>query len=83
MDLYAALPIRGSCYTGRMDRSRLRTRLRKLADQGLEDDLAGTTPAERIAMVWPMTLDAWAFLGDPGAESRLQRHVVRVVRRES
>jgi hypothetical protein len=27
-----------------------------------------------VAMVWPLTLDAWAFKGEPVAESRLPRH---------
>jgi hypothetical protein len=36
-----------------------------------EDDLQ-LTPAERIALVWPLTVDAWAFKGEPVAESRLR-----------
>jgi len=39
------------------------------------------TPAERIGMMWQLAMDAWAFTGDFDAESRLPRHVVRVVRR--
>jgi len=54
----------------------------KLSDQGTERDLGRTTAAERIGMMWQLALDAWAFKGDPDAESRLPRHVVRVVRRE-
>ena len=37
-------------------------------------------PAERLAMMWQLALDAWAFAGDRGAQSRLPRHVVRVHR---
>ena len=51
----------------------------RLEDQGRESDLAGTTAEERMLMMWPLALDAWAMLGDLG-ESRLLRHVVRVVR---
>ncbi len=42
------------------------------------DDLKNTTPAERWVMMWQLALDAWAFKGEPTAESRLQRNVVRV-----
>ena len=47
------------------------------------DDLENTTPAERWAMMWQLALDAWAFKGETIAESRLQRNIVRVYRRES
>jgi hypothetical protein len=57
-------------------------RIRKLHDQDSESDLQGTTPAERIGMMWQLTLDAWAFKGEAIAEPRLSRHVVRIVRRE-
>lgn len=45
------------------------------------DDVAHLTPAERLAMVWPLTLAAWAFKNDPDAPDRLPRDVIRVVRR--
>ncbi len=50
-----------------------------------EDDpyLKATTPAERILMMWPLTVQAWAFKGEDVSESRLQRHVVHVHRRKS
>jgi hypothetical protein len=51
----------------------------RLADQGTETDLRGTNPAQRVLMMWQLAQDAWAMLGDRG-ESRLSRHVVRVVR---
>lgn len=57
-------------------------RVSRLQDQGSEDDLAKTTPAERIEMVWPLTLDAWSLKEPMSAESRLQRHIVRVLRRK-
>jgi len=56
-------------------------RVTKLSDQGRELDLRDTTPAERIGMIWQLTLDAWAFVEGFDAESRLPRDVVRVVRR--
>jgi hypothetical protein len=40
------------------------------------------TPAERIEMVWPMTLTAWAFAGKPCDESRFRRDVESFGRRK-
>ena len=36
---------------------------------------AAMTPAERIELVWPLTVSAWAFSGRPCDESRLRRDV--------
>jgi hypothetical protein len=58
-------------------------RVLRMAEQDKYDDLKPTTPAERLAMMWQLTLDAWAFKGEPIAELRLPRHIVRVLRRES
>ncbi|TWU25485.1 hypothetical protein [Bythopirellula polymerisocia] len=52
-----------------------------LAEQGNETDLQNMTPAERMAMVWPLTIAAWAMKGEDIASQRLQRHVVRIERR--
>jgi hypothetical protein len=38
------------------------------------------TPAERLDMMWQLTIDAWSFTGEPIAESRLPRHIVSVHR---
>jgi hypothetical protein len=40
------------------------------------------TPAERLDMMWQLTVDVWSFTGTPLAEPRLQRHIVSVHRRE-
>jgi len=58
-------------------------RVSTLREQDQTDDLLKTTPAERLQMMWQLTLDAWAFKGEPIAELRLPRHIVRVLRRES
>ena len=58
-------------------------RISKLRDQDRVNNLEITTPAQRLAMMWQLTLDAWAFKGEPLAELRLPRHIVRVLRRES
>jgi hypothetical protein len=59
-----------------------KVRVQKLAEQGKDDDLAHTSPAQRLAMMWQLALDAWAFKGEPLAESRLSRHLVSVQRRK-
>jgi hypothetical protein len=53
----------------------------RLDEQGQDDDLRDTTPAERIGMMWQLTLDAWAFKGESIAQSRLSRHIVHLLRR--
>jgi hypothetical protein len=55
-------------------------RIKHLHEQGEETDLGSATPAERLSMVWQLMLDAWAFEDESVAESRLQRHSVRVLR---
>ena len=55
-------------------------RVSTLQQQGQEQDLRSATPAQRLAMVWPLTLQAWSFTGKPLAQSRLPRHIVLVRR---
>jgi hypothetical protein len=57
--------------------------VRKISLKEETNDLKNTTAAERWAMMWQLALDAWAFKGEPVAEPRLQRNIVRVYRRES
>lgn len=57
--------------------------VRKTSLKEETNDLKNMTAADRWAMMWQLTLDAWAFKGEPVAESRLQRHIIRVYRRES
>jgi len=59
-------------------------RVTKLSEQNDDFELKKmTTPTERISLMWQLALDAWAFKGETIAEPRLQRHIVRVFRRES
>jgi hypothetical protein len=58
-------------------------KIRKTSFKDETDDLKNTTPEERWAMMWQLALDAWAFKGEPVAEPKLQRHIVRVFRRKS
>ena len=49
------------------------------ADPGYVDG----TPEERVLLMWPLTLNVWAFTKDnKHAESRLQRHVAVLTRGE-
>ena len=59
-----------------------RTRVTKtsLQAQGSGADFSVGTPGERMGLVWQLTLDAWAFKDPKLAESRFQRHAVRIVR---
>jgi hypothetical protein len=57
--------------------------IRKTSLKDKTDDLKNTTPEERWAMMWRLVLDAWAFKGEPIAEPRLQKNIVRVFRRKS
>lgn len=49
------------------------------ADRGV---IVDATPAERLAMVWPLTMSCWAFVPGAGedAQREFQRHVVRIQR---
>ena len=40
------------------------------------------TPAERIALVWPLTREVISLSKKYNAKQRLQRHVTRLIRRE-
>lgn len=63
------------------DRSaRAVVRVRRLAETDDAGDMTDRTPAERLAAMWQLALDAWAFMGEPVREPRLPRHVTRVVR---
>jgi hypothetical protein len=58
-------------------------KIRHLHDPEPPSEYLQMTPVERINLVWPLTLDAWAFKEGKRIEPRLQRHIVRVVRRGS
>lgn len=62
------------------DRSQWPVRLRRLHDPEPDDDLRDVPPGERMAMVWPITVTVWTFMGEPVGESRLSRHIVRALR---
>lgn len=63
-----------------MDRANLQVEKRSLYDDRPDEFLQNCTPAERVSMVWSLTMDAWSFSGEQNLESRLQRHVVSTER---
>lgn len=67
-------------YTWRMADIKRTVQIKKLHEQGMESDLGNMTAADRLSLVWPLTLSAWAFKDETVAESRFQRHSVRVLR---
>lgn len=46
-----------------------------------DDLLERTTPEERVAMVWPLTVEAWSLTGRPIPEYPRARTPVRLVER--
>ncbi len=52
----------------------------RLGEEPPEDLRATTTPAERLAMVWQITLDAWALSGRPLPDYPRAEAPVRVLR---
>jgi hypothetical protein len=54
---------------------------KRLSDR-TNDDFVPGTPEERIALVWELTREAASLNERYDVERRLQRHVVRVSRRE-
>lgn len=65
--------------TNSPDRSHYVVRKRRLGDP--EPRESAGTPEECIAMMWELARNTWAFMGHADAEPRLQRHLIRVVRR--
>jgi hypothetical protein len=62
----------------RMDRSIAKQTT--LDEQGKDAGMPDATPAERLQMVWPLTVTAWKFKEPNIVQPRLQRHVVRTLR---
>jgi len=50
---------------GRSGRSHWPVRVYRLGEEPGDDLSALTTPAERLALVWELTLRAWALMGRP------------------
>jgi hypothetical protein len=64
-----------------MDRSKYPTHLIRPGDPTPPDPVLNMTPEQRLAMMWPLTVEAWRFMGKPVDGERMRRDVVRVIRR--
>lgn len=59
-------------------------RVLPLTEENDDNGLKQTNPTERWMMMWQLALDAWVFKGERQiVESRLPRHIIRVLRRTS
>lgn len=64
------------------DANRQIERLTTLAEQGLDNDMCGTTVEERWNMMWQITMNAFAMRGEDVVGQQFQRHVERLERRQ-
>ena len=48
-----------------------------LGDESADRDVMSMLPEERLALVWPLTVQAWTFASGFDPEGRLQKHIVR------
>lgn len=58
------------------------TRICRLEEQGADQRVVDLDAVERLNLVWPLTVAAWSIWEPDVAQSRLQRHVVGIHRRE-
>jgi hypothetical protein len=63
-----------------VDRSAYLVRKLHLAEEGVNDDVRGLSPSARVAMVWQLTVQTWAFKEGRWSEPRLRRDLVRTLR---
>jgi hypothetical protein len=70
--------------TARAQRARSRegwpVRRFRLGDEPSDDLSASTTPIERLAMVWPLSISAFELAGHPPSRPRREQMPGRVVR---
>ncbi len=52
----------------------------RLEDQGRDQRVIDRSAVDCLNMVWPLTVTAWALKDSTLAQSRLQRHAVRILR---
>jgi hypothetical protein len=63
-----------------VDRSAYPTRKARLHDAQDDAYVLSLTPAERMELVWQLTVQAWEFKEGRPIDPRVRRDVVRVVR---
>jgi hypothetical protein len=77
------LTVRSQRYNFPMDRGRYPVKKLALTESPSSSAVRELSPAERIGMVWQLTLQAWLFKEGRWDESRLRRDVVRTLRSRS
>jgi hypothetical protein len=63
-----------------MERAAIPVRKLRLSESGADRWARGLTAAERVAVVWQLSLQAWSFKEGLVDEPRLRRDVVRTLR---
>ena len=64
-----------------MERADLPVHKLRVSESGPDRWARGLSPAERVGLVWQLSLQAWAFKEGLLDEPRLRRDVVRTIRR--
>jgi hypothetical protein len=54
------------------------TALKKL--KAGDDNYVPASPAERVSMIWPLTLELWSLKDPVHAKQRFQKHITRLIR---
>lgn len=57
-------------------------RVKRLADEGEDDELVSPENCQSLDLMWQFALDGLAIMGEPVIESGLSRHVESVERRQ-
>ena len=70
----------GSADTRRRARGSWRTRVFRLGEEPGDDLSDSTTPEERLAMMWPLAVDAWVSAGRHLPKHTRERMPGRVIR---
>ena len=62
---------------------RLNRKIVKLKKMSKDDDsFVDASPAERISMMWELTVEVWSLKDKSFAQRRLQRHITRLIKRK-
>ena len=62
---------------------RLNRKIVKLKKMSKDDDsFVDASPAERISMMWELTVEVWSLKDKSVAQRRLQRHITRLIKRK-
>ena len=63
-----------------MKESKRPLHIKRLSDELDKEDYQLMSSANRLSIMWQITLDAWAFKGEPVTDHRLPKHIVNIKR---